>query len=418
MTNKLYIVEGQRTPFCKLGTSLTGETAAALGISAAKHVLTESGIDSSLIDEVIFGCVGQSASEMNVARIIGVRVGIPDHVPAVTVHRNCASGLESVSYASAKATEGKGSIFLTGGAESMSQMPLIYPKSAAKKFTSLFKSKNIFQKLKALHQFRVSDLIPQISLRLGLDDPLSGINMGQTAELLAREFGISRKEQDIYALLSHDKALASRAKLSEEIGAVYTTNNDCIASPSGRFVSEDNGPRENSTVEKLSRLKPVFDKREGTVTAGNSSQITDGAAALLLMTEEGLNKTGAQPIAKIVDYAHSGCAPSKMGLGPVFAIDKLGVNLKHMDLIEINEAFAAQVLAVQKMAKESIGEIPDEKLNINGGSIALGHPVGASGSRIILTLAKSLKRNGLQRGVAALCVGGGQGSAIHIEVCQ
>jgi acetyl-CoA acetyltransferase family protein len=415
----LYIVEGKRTPFCKLGTFLAGESPASLGVSAGKQVLVESGVSPSMVDEVIFGCVCQPAREMNVARIIGVRIGVPETAPAVTVHRNCASGLEAVTYAAAKASQDKGDIFLAGGVENMSQMPLLYSETAARKFSDLFRSKNIRQKLKAFCQFRPTDLVPQPSLRMGLDDPLSGINMGQTAELLAREFDISRKEQDFYSFLSHEKAILSENKIAEEICPVYVTNNDCINSPNGEYVDIDNGVRRDSSTEKLSRLSPIFDKREGSVTAGNSSQITDGAAALLLMTEDGLNKTGCEPLARIVDYAHSGCSPSRMGLGPIFAIEKLKIrNIKHIDLIEINEAFAAQVLASQKMAKDIIGEIPDHKLNVNGGAIALGHPVGASGARLILTLAKELKRRDLKNGIAALCVGGGQGSAIQLEACK
>ena len=254
---------------------------------------------------------------------------------------------------------------------------------------------------------------------MGLHDPISGINMGQTAELLAREYEISRKDQDFYSFLSHGKASMSRDNFSKEIAPVYASKDDCVNSPSGKVVSQDNGIREDSTVEKLNNLRPIFDKREGTVTAGNSSQVTDGAVALLLMTESALNKTGHTPIAKIVRYAHAGCDPKRMGLGPVPAIKKLLhlASLKDIDLIEINEAFAAQTLACKKVLEKDFGEIPDEKLNVNGGAIALGHPVGASGARIILTLAKELNRRGLKRGIASLCVGGGQGSAIELETC-
>jgi len=401
-----------------MGTLLAQESAASLGISATKSALTESGVSPSLIDEVIFGCVGQPAREMNVARIIGVRAGIPESIPAVTLHRNCASGMEAVTYASAKAAAGKGNIFLVGGTENMSQMPLLYKKIASEKFTKLLRAKSVSQKIKTLLQFRPSDFLPRVSLRMGLEDPLSGLNMGETAELLAREFSISRKDQDLFAFLSHTKAVLAEPKLAKEIAPVYTSSNDCIGSPDGKYAEKDNGPREDCTTQKLSTLSTIFDKREGTITAGNASQITDGAVAILLMTEEGLEKTGCSPIAKIVDYAYSGCNPDRMGLGPYFAIDKLGINIKNMDLVEINEAFAAQVLACQKLIKQKHAEIPDEKLNVNGGSIALGHPVGATGARLVLTLAKELKRRDLTRGVASLCVGGGQGSAIHIEVCK
>jgi acetyl-CoA acetyltransferase family protein len=414
----LYIVEGKRTPFCKMGTLLAEESPASLGVAASKGVLTESALDLDLVDEVIFGCVGQPADQMNVSRIIGVRAGIPQRVPAVTVHRNCASGFEAITSACEKASAGKGNIFLVGGTESMSQMPLLCSRSTSKKFFTLFGSKSIKSKVASLLKFRPSDLMPKVSLRMGLDDPLSGINMGETAELLARELGISRKAQDIYSFLSHGKAMLARNKMAEEISPLYASNDNCINSPSGIVVKEDNGIRKDSTIEKLNRLRPIFDAREGTVTAGNSSQVTDGAVALLLMTEEALNKTGYSPIAKITNYAYSGCDPKRMGLGPVSAINKLRVDIKNIDLIEINEAFAAQVLACKKLIEETTGEIPDEKLNINGGAIALGHPVGASGARIVLTLSKELKRQGLKRGLASLCVGGGQGAAIELEACR
>lgn len=415
----LYIVEGKRTPFCKMGTSLAEESASALGIAASKGLLSEVDIDLSLIDEVIFGCVGQPADEMNVSRIIGARLGLPQNIPAVTVHRNCASGFEAVTCASAKAEAKEGDIFLAGGTESMSQMPLLFSRSTSKKIFSLFGARTKREKLKAILKFRLSDLAPKVSLRMGLHDPLSGINMGQTAEILAREYEISRKEQDIFSFLSHGKAsMATSLVEADEISPIYISNDDCINSPSGKVVTKDNGIREDTTTEKLNSLRTIFDKREGTVTAGNSSQVTDGAVALLLMTEEGLNKTGKKPIAKINNYTHVGCDPKRMGLGPVFAIKKLGINLKDMDLIEINEAFAAQTLACKKVIENDIGEIPDEKFNVNGGAIALGHPVGASGARIILTLAKELKRRGLKKGLASLCVGGGQGSAIEIETCE
>lgn len=403
-----------------MGTSLSEESSASLGVSAAKGVLTKTGINLNLIDEVIFGCVGQHASEMNLSRIIGVRAGVPQHIPAVTVHRNCASGLEAVTYAAEKAAQGKGDIFLVGGTENMSQMPLLFPFATAKKFGNLFKSKSISQKFKALTKFRPSDFTPQISLKMGLEDPLSGINMGQTAELLARELEIPRIEQDNFAALSHVRALNAkeRGDFNAEITPFYSTNNDCIRTHSGAVVLEDNGPRIDASITKLSSLKPVFDKREGMVTAGNASQITDGAVALLVMTEEGLNKTGLNPMAKIVDYSHVGCDPARMGLGPVAAINKLQINIKSMDLIEINEAFAAQVLACKKLLEKTHCELPYEKLNTNGGSIALGHPVGASGARLVLTLAKQLQQKELTHGVAALCVGGGQGSAIHLEACK
>jgi acetyl-CoA acetyltransferase family protein len=416
----LHVVDGARTPFSRIGTDLAEESASSLGVCASKHVISKSGIDVDLIDEVIFGCVGQPADSMNISRVIAVRSGVPYSVPAVTVHRNCASGFEAVTYACDKASAGKGDVFLVGGTENMSQMPLLYPYSAAKKFGALARAKTLSQKIMGLANFRPSDFSPEVGLKLGLSDTLCDKNMGETAEILAREFGITRTEQDAFSTLSHNKALLASDKLSQEICPVYTTHANCVRSPDGGYIDADNGPRQDSSVERLSRLRPVFDRKNGTVTAGNSSQITDGAASLLLMTDRGLEKTGCRSLGRIVDYAYSGCDPRRMGLGPVYAIEKLGVDIQQANLIEINEAFSAQVLAVQQFAKEKIGEIPEDKLNVNGGAIALGHPVGASGVRLILTIIKELRRRyvGNACGLVSLCVGGGQGGAIWLETCK
>jgi acetyl-CoA C-acetyltransferase/acetyl-CoA acyltransferase len=345
---------------------------------------------------------------------------VPEEVPAVTVHRNCASGLEAVTYACDKASAGKGDIFLVGGVESMSQAPFLFSYTAVKKFSQLSRSKSLTQKMSALAKFRPSDFSPQVSLKLGMVDSLCDMNMGQTAELLARDFGITRRDQDEFAESSHLKALAARAcgRFDSELAPFYLTNDDCIRSSSGKVVTEDNGPRNDSFVDKLGKLRPVFD-REGTVTAGNSSQVTDGGVAMLIMTEAGLRKTGCTPLARIVDYAYVGCEPKRMGLGPVNAISKVchtsGLNVSDADLIEVNEAFAAQVIAVLKQAKKLIYEIPREILNVNGGAIALGHPLAASGARLALTMAKELVYRDAKRGLVSLCVGGGQGGALWIE---
>jgi acetyl-CoA acetyltransferase family protein len=407
----MYIVDGTRTPFCKIGTNFEDQSASILGISAVKNLLVQSGIDSSVIDEVIFGCVSQPADTMNIARVISVLSNIPESVPAVSVHRNCASGFEAITSAYEKAQARQGDVFVVGGVENMSRMPFLYPFSAVKKFTALSKARTITQKIASILNFRPKDFSPEIGIKLGLSDIMCNMNMGQTAELLAREFNISREDQDIFAENSHQKALFAENLLKEEISPMYTRNDDCIKSFKGTVVDQDNGPREDSIVSKLSRLRPVFD-RKGTVTAGNSSQITDGAAALLLMTRKGLKKTGCKPMCRITSYAYAGCEPKRMGLGPVHAIKKIGRDPEEADLIEINEAFAAQTIAVQKSLN-----IPNEKLNVNGGAIALGHPVGASGTRLILTLVKELQRQELKTGLASLCIGGGQGGAIWLERC-
>ena len=414
MNRRMYLVDGFRTPFCKFGTHLAEEPLTHLGISPTKHLLSTTGLNPEHIDEVVFGCCYQTPVTLgNPARTIAVRSGIPENVPAVTVHRNCASGLEAVTYALDKAAASRGDVFLVGGIESMSQAPFLFSGSAVKKFGNLAKSKTIAHKVKTLSTFRPADFKPECSLKLGMVDSLCDMNMGQTAELLAREFNISRREQDEFAERSHLRAIAASNTLKEEISPFNLTNDDCIRSYKGKTIAEDNGPRRDSCVDKLGKLRTVFD-REGTVTAGNASQVTDGGCALLLMTKDGLRKTGCTPIAQIVNYAYSGCDPQRMGLGPVHAIEKLASDAKfhiqNMDLFEINEAFAAQVLACLKQL-----DIPAGELNVNGGAIALGHPLAATGARLVLTLAKELRRRDLKNGLASLCVGGGQGGAVWIK---
>ena len=426
MNSPLYIVDGVRTPFCKMGTALAGADAVELGRTAAAAVLARTGLDPAQIDEVIFGCVGQPADAANASRVIALRAGVPDHVPAITVHRNCASGFEALTQAAEKVGAGRGHIFLVGGTESMTRYPLLYNERATRKYGELAKAKTPAQKIGGLLKFRASDFAPKVTLQLGLTDPVVGQNMGQTAETLARDWKITRDAQDQFALQSHQRAAAARGRLAEELWPVYPRGGKKPAA-----VAEDNGVRDNQTMEALAKLRPVFEKRGGTVTAGNASQITDGAVALLVMSEEGLRKTGLTPIGRLVDYAYAGCEPARMGLGPVYAIAKAeqrsGLGLEDAELIEINEAFAAQVLACRAAAESpefgrkhlgragALGEIPNEKLNVNGGGIALGHPVGASGARLVLTALKELRRRHAKRALVSLCVGGGQGGALWLE---
>jgi len=426
MKAPLYIVDGLRTPFAKMGTTLAACDATELGRTAAAAVLARTALDPAMIDEVVFGCVGNPVDAANVARVIALRAGVPEPVPAITVSRNCASGFEAITQASDKAANGRGDIFLVGGTESMSHYPLIYNASAVKKYTALGKAKTAGQKTAALLAFRPSDFAPRIALMLGLTDPVCGLGMGQTAELLARDWQLTRDLQDQFAVQSHQRAEAARGKFKEEITPVYPRGGREAAA-----VLDDNGVRDGQTMEALGKLKAVFDKRGGTVTAGNASQITDGAVALIVMTEAGLKRTGLKPIGKLVGFAYAGCEPARMGLGPVYALaraEKLtGLRLQDADLVEINEAFAAQVLACRAAAASAefcrqhlgrdtaLGEIPMEKLNVNGGAIALGHPVGASGARLVLTALRELRRRGGRRAVVSLCVGGGQGGALWLE---
>jgi acetyl-CoA C-acetyltransferase/acetyl-CoA acyltransferase len=422
--DRLVIVDGVRTPFCKAGTDLAALGADELGRIAVNALLARTGLDPARVDEVIFGCVAQPMDAANVARVIALRAGIPESVPASTVQRNCASGCEAVTLAQEKMSAGRGSIFIVGGAESMSNIPLLFKQSTAAKFGRLSRAKDFGQRLQLLASFRPSDFQPRIGLLLGLSDPVCGLNMGETAEVLAREFRLTREEQDAFALESNRRALAARDKITNEICPAFLPLK-------GAAITKDNGPREGQSREALAKLRPVFDRRNGTVTAGNASQVTDGAVALLVMTEQRAAELGFTPLGTLVGYSYAGCDPSRMGLGPAFAMarvaEQTGLTLDDADLIELNEAFAAQTLAVLKCAQSdqfarkylgrdhALGEIPDGKLNVNGGAIALGHPVGATGARIILTSLLELQRRKAKRALVSLCVGGGQGAALWLE---
>jgi acetyl-CoA acetyltransferase family protein len=419
MKPNLFLIAGVRTPFCRAGSALADLDAVELGRAAVSALLTKTGVDPHVVDETILGCVGQPPQAQNVARVIALRAGLPQGKPAFTVHRNCASGLEAITTAHARLCAGQGEVFIVGGVESMSQMPLYFPAQAAEKFGLVSRSRSLGQRLGALAAFRPADFAPVVGLQLGLTDPVSGLNMGQTAEVLAREFGITREMQDAFALRSHLRAV-SAGKL-EEVVPVLTAKG---------AVVEDNGIRPNSTLEKLAMLPPLFEKSHGTVTAGNSSQITDGAVALLVASEAKVNELGVEPLGRLVDYAATGCDPKRMGLGPVSAMDRVlhrtPYKLSDFDLVEINEAFAAQVLAVVKAIseptaarrcglEEPLGDIDPAKLNLRGGVIALGHPVGATGARLVLSALHQLKQHNLNRALVSLCVGGGQGVAAIIE---
>ena len=284
---------------------------------------------------MIFGCVAQPAEAANVARVIALRAGVPNEVPAVTVHRNCASGMEAITTAQQRMMAGLGDLFLVGGAESMSRIPLFYSHKMSEKFGRLARAKSLPKKFSALASFRPRDFSPRIGLQLGLTDPVSGMIMGDTAELLAREYGITREMQDAFAAESHLKALAAREQLNAEIAPVPVH---------GKSIASDNGLRDDSTPERLARLRPIFDRKTGSVTAGNSSQITDGAVALLVGSEDAAKRLGLEPLGRLVSYAYAGCDPARMGLGPVNAMAlakaRCGLGPEDADLVELNEAFA------------------------------------------------------------------------------
>jgi acetyl-CoA C-acetyltransferase/acetyl-CoA acyltransferase len=409
----IHVLAGVRTPFAKVGTDLAGLGAADLGRAVVQSLLIRTGIDPALLDEVILGCVAQPPEALNLARVVSLRAGIPREVPAVTVQRNCASGLEAITQACLRIQAGEGDLFLVGGVESMSNTPMLFPRSAAKKFAAVAGSRSTGKRLRALAALRPSDFVPVPGLKLGLTDAVSGLNMGETAEILAREYGIGRAAQDAFALRSHQRAADAAERLAEEIVPAYDPAR-------GTAATRDNGVRPNQSLKMLAKLRPVFEPETGTVTAGNSSQLTDGAVALLIGSESIASRLGLEPLGAIRGFAYAGCDPDRMGLGPAFAIEhlleRLHLTIEDADLVEINEAFAAQVLAVlRKMFTDGIGEIPDERLNVNGGAIALGHPVGASGARLVLTALKELRRRDARQAVVSLCVGGGQGGALWLE---
>lgn len=422
---RLVVIEGVRTPFCRIGTDLAALGAEELGRIVVNALLARTGIDPGIVDEVIFGCVGQPPDGTNVARVIGLRGGIPPQVPAVTVHRNCASGCEAITQAYEKLRADRGEVFIVGGTESMSHLPQDHNNHAAKNGDRSVTARNGGRRTKVLLPFRFSKPQPPPNgLQLGFFDPVSGLNLGQTAELIGREAGITREMQDLFAVDSHRKALAAHDRLAEEITPVYHPT-------STRITENDNGPRSDSSIEGLAQLRPVFERETGTVTTGNTSLTGDGAVALLVMSESRAAKEGLRPLGVLTGYAYAACDPARMGLGPVHAIaaaeKTTGLTLDHADLVEIHEAFAAQVLAAMVQMKSTgyareklgrtraVGEIDHAKLNVNGGALALGHPVGASGARLALTALKELGRRNARRAVVALSVGGGQGAALWVE---
>ena len=414
--SRIVIVSGIRTPFVKAWTDFWDLPAQELGRIAVRELLERAGLEPKLVDEVIFGAVANPPEAANIARVISLLSGIPKEKRAYTISRNCASGFEAITSAVEKIQTGLDEIVIAGGAESMSNIPMYYPKESTKLFLKLSKAKNPLERIGILFSLLKPRYLlkPVIGLQLGLTDPVCGLNMGQTAEVLAKEFGITRKEQDEFALISHSRAFSARESLREEIVPVL------LPPKYERTAQDDNGVREKMSIEDLAKLKPYFDRYSGTVTVGNSCQVSDGACALLVMREEKANELGFKPLGHIRAYAYCGVEPSRMGIGPAFAIPevlaKANLRLSDIQLIEINEAFAAQVIACgRQLEKDKVGKLNRDILNVNGGAIALGHPVGVTGSRLILTLLKEMQRRNLHLGLASLCVGGGQGAAVIVE---
>ncbi len=423
--NKVYVVDGARTPFLKARGEPGAFSAADLAVAAGRPVLARMPFAPTELDEVIVGCVIPAPDEANIARIISLRLGCGKQVPAHTVQRNCASGLQAVAGAYERIALGQAQLVLAGGTEAMSRAPIQWNAAMARWLASLLRARNAFARVRAVARFRTSYLKPVYSLLLGLTDPVVKLSMGQTAEVLAHRFAIDRKQQDAYALQSHRRLAAAfdGGHMQEEIETLYDTR--------GNFYTEDNGLRRDTDTEQLAKLKPVFDRKYGQVTSGNSSQITDGAAMLMLASEEAVARLRLPVLGELLGHAWAGVDPSQMGLGPVHAVSKLFSRLKvkmsDIKHMELNEAFAAQVLACQAAwdspdyareelgLAEPLGRMDPDRLNPEGGAIACGHPVGASGARLVLHLLHALRRKGGGKGVATLCIGGGQGGAMLVR---
>jgi acetyl-CoA C-acetyltransferase len=420
----IYVVDGLRTPFLKARGRPGPFTAADLAVACAKPLLQRQPFAPDAIQEVVVGCAMPSPDEANIARIIALRLGCGQKVPGWTVQRNCGSGMQAVDNAAHDIATGRYDLVLAGGVDAMSHAPLLYSEAMARWFAAFSQAKGYGAKFSQLLKFRPYFLAPIISLLRGLTDPIVGLSMGQTAENLAYQFNISRQEMDSFAVESHQRLLrAQEEQRLPEVTAIFDTK--------GNYYLQDDGVRADSTLEKLKQLKPMFDRKFGNVTAGNSSQVTDGAAMLLLASNEVVKRYKLPVLGRIVDVQWSALDPAVMGLGPAFSSAELmqrnKLQLSDIDYWEINEAFAAQVLACVKALddkafcqnqmglSDKIGMIDPKRLNIHGGAICMGHPIGASGARLVLQLLHILRQQKAKRGIASLCIGGGQGGAMLLE---
>ena len=425
MSKTIYVVDGARSPFLKAQKGPGAFAASDLATQAGRALLLRQPFEPSDLDEVILGCAAPSPDETNIGRMVALRIGCGKKVPGWTVMRNCASGMQAIDSAIANIQCGRSELVLAGGVDALSRAPLLYSDVMVRWFAGMMSLRTAGQKLQHFLKLRPAMLLtPVIGLMKGLTDPVVGLLMGQTAENLAWKFGISRQQMDEFAVRSHQRSIAGRqaGHLAEIVPVV---------DGQGNVYAEDDGVRADATLAGMAKPKPFFDKKYGNITAANSSQITDGAAWVLLASEEAVQKWGLKPIGKIVDSEWAGLEPEQMGLGPVHAstpiLQRHGLSLADIDYWELNEAFAAQVLACQAAWKDdaycreqldlpgALGEIPEDRLNVDGGAVSVGHPVGASGARIVLHLLHVLRRNQARRGIATICIGGGLGGAMLVE---
>jgi len=423
----VYIVDGARTPQLKAKGTPGPFTASDLAVGVGRPLLLRQPFEPDAFDEVIIGCVMPGPDEANIARLVALRLGCGQRVPAWTVQRNCASGMQALDAAFHDIADGRADLVLAGGTEAMSRAPVLFGEAMVAWLAQWNAARSASARVKALTKLRLAHLAPVIGLLRGLTDPLVGMNMGQTAENLAYRFHISREQMDAFALESHRRLAAAQDQgRLNEVEALYDNK--------GNVYAQDDGLRRDTDIAKLGTLKPVFDRKFGNVTAGNSAQVTDGAALLILASEDAVKRHRLPVLGRVVDSQWAGVDPAQMGLGPANAMAPLlkrgGLEVDDIDYWEINEAFAAQVLAVlaalndERYCREelgwdrAVGEIDNARLNVDGGGVSLGHPVGASGARIVLHLLHVLHQRNARRGIASLCIGGGQGGAMLVEKPQ
>ncbi|HEV8258365.1 MAG TPA: acetyl-CoA C-acetyltransferase [Casimicrobiaceae bacterium] len=426
MNQPIYVVDGSRTPFLKARNRPGPFAASDLAVQAGRELLMRQRFAPTDLDEVILGCASPSPDEVNIGRVVALRMGCGKKVPGWTVMRNCASGMQALDSAMANIRCGRSDLVLAGGVDALSRAPLLYSDRMVLWFAGFSTAKTFGEKASAFLRLNPAELFtPIIGIMKGLTDPMVGLLMGQTAENLAFRFGITRREMDEFSARSHQRVLAAQkdGHFSGEIAPLFDSE--------GNLYEKDDGVREDSTPENLAKLKPFFDRKYGNVTAGNSSQITDGAAWLILASDAAVAKYQLPVLGTILDSEWAGLDPAQMGLGPVHAATPLlkrhGLKLDDVDAWEINEAFAAQLIACLRAWADdaycktelgldtALGKLDEAKLNVDGGAIALGHPVGASGARIVLHLLHVLKRMRAKRGIAAICIGGGLGGAMLVE---
>ncbi len=416
MSRAAYILNGARTPYAKAGTDFKDVPATDLGRIAAVEAMARARVEPEEIDQAIFGNIATPVDAANIARVIALRAGIPKERPAHSVSRNCASGIESIVQAARLIQTGEADVVLAGGVENMSLIPFLYPEKVKAVLTQAGMARSLPDRVMAFSRMPWPQLLdPVIGIKQGLTDPVCNLNMGETAEILAKEGKLTREEQDRFALRSHQRATLARDRLAQEIVPVP------IPPAFDRLSLQDNGVRENQTMDALAKLKPFFDRKYGTVTAGNSSQITDGAAAVVVASEDFVERRKLPVLGRVEGWGFAGLEPERMGLGPSrstpVALKHARRKLSDVGLVEMNEAFAAQVLANLAAFERDpqLGPLDPDILNVNGGAIALGHPVGASATRLVLTLLYEMKRRKVAHGLATLCVGGGLGATIVLE---